>query len=90
MVLTTVKAVRDTDRDAEGRVKEARCDEGFWLSLLLVPLVVLAIIIGYGRVSVACLREFRACRAPSSYLRSVAVWPDGEETTKRPCGGAPV
>jgi len=47
MVLTTVKAVRDTDRDAEGRVKEARCDEGFWLSLLLVPLVVLAIIIGF-------------------------------------------
>jgi len=25
MVLTTVKAVRDVDRDAEGRVREARC-----------------------------------------------------------------
>ena len=47
MVLATVKAVRDADRDHEGRVKEARCDEGFWLSIILVPLMVLAVIIGF-------------------------------------------
>lgn len=41
MVMATIKAVRDADRDNMGRVSEDRCSESFWLSILLVPLMVL-------------------------------------------------
>lgn len=36
MVMATIKAVRDADRDNMGRVNEDRCSESFWLSVLLV------------------------------------------------------
>ena len=36
MVMATVKAVRDADRDNMGRVSEERCSEAFWLSIALV------------------------------------------------------
>lgn len=45
MVLATVKAIRDADRDNMGRVTEARCSEGFWLSIILIPLLLLGVIL---------------------------------------------
>jgi hypothetical protein len=45
MVMTTVKAVRDVNRDKDGRVTEDRCSEGFWLSVLVMPLLLLSILL---------------------------------------------
>mmetsp|Transcript_3362 Transcript_3362/g.9624 ORF Transcript_3362/g.9624 Transcript_3362/m.9624 type:complete len:115 (+) Transcript_3362:243-587(+) len=45
MVMTVVKAVRDLDRDKNGQVSEERCSEGFWLSIVLFPLLVLSILL---------------------------------------------
>eukprot|EP00961_Rhodomonas_salina_P225277 3045795-Rhodomonas_salina.1 len=36
---------RDADRDNMGRVTEARCSEGFWLSIILIPLLLLGVIL---------------------------------------------
>ncbi|EKX40502.1 hypothetical protein GUITHDRAFT_113291 [Guillardia theta CCMP2712] len=47
MVLVTVKSVRDADRDNMGRVSEARCQESFWLSIVVVPLFLLAIVLAF-------------------------------------------
>jgi hypothetical protein len=45
MVLVTVKTIRDADRDNMGKVSEARCSEGFWLSVVLVPLVFMFVVL---------------------------------------------
>eukprot|EP00960_Hanusia_phi_P027565 746892-Hanusia_phi.AAC.2 len=47
MVLVTVKSVRDADRDNMGRVSEARCQESFWLSIVIVPILLLAVVLAF-------------------------------------------